>query len=170
MLLPFKCKFKGGGLRPTAPFACAAFTGRVFAIAGRLGAACGHGVGDRLFGPAAFAVGTRERFSTFVASGRLGTSFAGGWRWSQQAARSHWQEAGLSGDDLDERMGILVVPDVAAGTALNQDAEKVDKQGYLLNKLQYAITAVLERAKAAALVKRYGCSLPRADSYKSDSG
>ena len=77
-------------------------------------------------------------------------------------ARSHWLEAGLSGDDLDARMGILVVPDVAAGTALNQDAEKVDKQGYLLNKLQYAITAVLERAKAAALVKRYGCSLPRA--------
>ena len=51
VLLPFKCKFKGGGLRPTAPFACAAFTGRVFAIADRLGAACGHGVGDRLFGP-----------------------------------------------------------------------------------------------------------------------
>ena len=118
MLLPFKCKFKGGGLRPTAPFACAAFTGRVFAIAGRLGAACGHGVGDRLFGPAAFAVGTRERFSTFVTSGRLGTSFAGGWRWSIPVPAEQLPAAGegcaaLSVVDVD---GTYAFGDGSTGT------------------------------------------------------
>ena len=77
-------------------------------------------------------------------------------------ARSHWQEAGLSGDDLDKRMGILVVPDVAAGTAcylvfvLWYDTSKTNRKFLYMNKRQaqlYLIPAIRALRLATGIIR-----------------